>query len=109
MPIANCIVNQANSNYTDDLVELWSDESGINSAHMTINILNSTEQFGQQYKIMATLQLLSIWSSEKVSDLQLGLAKALSTRFKLPIDQVHVVTTVIESSLVVENGEEVSW
>ena len=109
MPIATCIVNERSCTSATEIIEQWSEKSGINSEHMTINIVNSAAQFGKQYKIMATLQLPSIWSSEKVSALQLGLANALSACFKLSIDQVHVVTTIIDSGLVVENGEEISW
>lgn len=58
---------------------------------------------------MATLQLPSVWSQEKVTVLQLGLARALSQYFQLSLEQVHVVTTTINSGLVVENGGQITW
>ena len=114
MPIANCIIvseveeNIILNNQTD-IISDWSQQSGVAREHMTINFIRSLAQFGKQYQVMATLQLPSVWSQEKVSILQLGLATALSKYFQISSEQVHVVTTIIESGLVVENGEEISW
>ncbi|GAA0858913.1 hypothetical protein GCM10009114_30320 [Aliiglaciecola litoralis] len=91
------------------MVELWAKESGIPSEHMTINIVTSTEQHGNKYKVMANLSLPSVWSDREVSLLQFGLAKALSHYYSLTLNDVHVVTTVIMSGRVVESGAEASW
>jgi hypothetical protein len=53
--------------------------------------------------------LPSHWSKENISKLQLGLAKALSKCLRVSIKQVHIVTNIIDSGLVVENGEETTW
>jgi hypothetical protein len=114
MPIANCIINPELSAHTDlsdqtDIISIWSKQSGVAIEHMTINFVSSIAQLGKQYQVMATLQLPSIWSQEKISILQLGLATTLSKCFSIPSEQVHVVTSVIDSGLVVENGEQITW
>jgi hypothetical protein len=109
MPIANCIITAECSKRSGNLIELWSKASGISSKHMTINIVTSSEQLGNQYKVMAHLWLPSIWPTADISSLQLGLAKALSKHFSLAIHDVHVITMLITSGLVVESGQEMIW
>jgi len=109
MPIANCFVSQNCSENSGDLIKIWADESGQSSEHMTINIISTKEQRGHQYSVMANLLLPSMWSKVHISSLQVGLAKALAEYFSIAIEQVHVVTNIIESSLVVENGQEITW
>ena len=112
MPIANCIITpkcQKGSDVSGNLIDLWASESKKSSEKMTINILTSSEQLGQQYTIIANLLLPSIWSSSDISSLQLGLAKALSLSFDLSSKEVFVSTSIVESGMVVEAGKEVDW
>lgn len=112
MPIAHCMVAETYLKKVDgayNLIELWAIESSKSSEHMTINIISNTEQHGKNYGIMANLLLPSVWSNKEISLLQMGLAKALSTYFKAPISDVHVVTTQVNSGMVIENGKEQKW
>ena len=76
---------------------------------MTVNIISIDQQFGSEYAVMANLQLPSVWSSEQVYAIQLGLAQALTCYFSVAVNDVHVVTNVIDSGMVVENGEQAVW
>ena len=109
MPIANCIVTPDCTESQGDLLELWSKESGKSVEHMTINIITRSQQLGNGYAVMANLILPSVWSNSDVSLLQVGLAKALATYFNLSLNHVHVVTQIVDSGLVVENGAEIQW
>ena len=109
MPIVNCVITQECSQGSGNLIELWADESGISSEHMTINIVIGSEQLENKYKIMANLALPSMWSTSDISSLQVGLAKALSQHFALAISEVHVITNIVTSGMVVESGQEVKW
>lgn len=109
MPIANCIVTSECMSSDTDLIELWSKESGQSSESMTVNILFSAQQLGNKYRVMATLHLPSLWSESAISSLQLGLAQALSTHYSLPLDEVFVITNIVESGRVVEAGKEERW
>ena len=112
MPIAHCIVTE---NYLEaydrscNLIELWAIESTKSSEHMTVNIISNTEQQGKKYGIMANLLIPTIWQGEDISLLQLGLAKALSSYFKASLSDVQVITTQVNSGMVVENGKEQQW
>ena len=109
MPIANCIVTPECQNGAEDLVRLWAKESGQSEEHMTINIVVSSQQLGNRYAVMATLILPSLWSAESVSSLQIGLSKALSVYFKIPLEGIFITTNIVESGCVVSNGEEEVW
>lgn len=109
MPIANCIVTQDCEKSAGNLVELWSMESGKASDNMTVNIVSSSLQSGNRYAVMANLQLPSMWSASDISALQRGLARALTKFYGLSKDQVHVITTIVNSGMVVENDEELKW
>lgn len=109
MPIANCVITPECLQDSESLIELWSSESGISAEHMTINLISSSKQIGKNYKIMASLALPSIWSLADISSLQLGLAKALSVNFSVAVSEVHVITTIVSSGMVVESGKEITW
>ncbi|MEM7195123.1 MAG: hypothetical protein AAF402_09245 [Pseudomonadota bacterium] len=92
-----------------DPVTLWAEECGIESEHMTLNILQSSAQYGRTYAAMCTLFLPSLWNTADADRLQTGLARALSRSFDLSDDQVHVITRIVGSGHVVEADEIVTW
>ena len=109
MPIVNCVITQECVPRSGNLIELWASESGMSPEHMTVNIITSSEQLGNKYKIMANLHLPSMWSASDISRLQLSLAKSLSHYFAVAISEVHVITNIVTSSRVVESGQEIKW
>ena len=110
MPIANCIVkSECRESSGSNLIDLWAQESDTSPAHMTVNIIASREQHGSPYSVMANLQMPSLWSDADISSLQLGLAKALAQHYQLDLSDVQVISTLVNSGLVVEAGKELQW
>ncbi len=109
MPIANCVITPDCTEGTGCLIDLWAKESSLSSEHMTINFITSTKQLGNRYKIMANLILPAIWSLKDREALQVGLAVALSSYYSVALQDVHVVTQIVDSGLVVESGKTVTW
>ena len=111
MPIANCFLRDGVTTGTEiqRLTRLWAEESGISDEHMTINVIAGTLQNGAGYRVMAFLYLPSLWSSEDVRRLQVGLATALAKGFEVDAVEVQVITLIVESGHVVENGETQEW
>ncbi len=109
MPIANCIVTSECKAGSGDLIEMWAGESGQSCEHMTINIVTSKQQLGKKYNVMATLYLPSLWPDSSISSLQIGLAKALSQYFSLPLSEIFIITNIVESGKVVAAGQEERW
>lgn len=109
MPIANCFVTQDCPPGAGDIIKFWAHESGISSDHMTVNIIPGSQQFGNKYLVMANLLLPSIWSKSDISKIQAGLSRALAKYFNITLAQVHVVTNIVHSGMVVEAGQEITW
>jgi hypothetical protein len=111
VPIANCFVHGELPSQLeiDALQALWSDEAGIGSEQMTINVIAGTRQTGAPYRVVAFLYLPSLWSSEQVRQLQTGLARALGRGFALAPADIQVITSIVESGQVVEGGETQDW
>jgi hypothetical protein len=109
MPIVNCIITKECVPGSGNLIELWARESGMSPEDVTVNIITSNEQLGNKYKIMANLSLPSMWLASDISRLQLGLARSLSHYFTVAINEVHVITNIVPSGMVVESGQEVKW
>ncbi len=109
MPMAFCWVNKSCQVKAGDLIDMWAAESGESSQHMTVNLLNVDEQLGNAFAVMANLMLPSLWQHEAIRRLQVGLAKALAQYYGLDLQDVFVITQVIESGNVVENGKPITW
>ena len=113
MPIANCFLHDDVPTEleleVDALTALWSQESDISSEQMTINVITGTRQTGTRYRVMAFLYLPSLWRSEQVGRLQVGLARALSRGFAVAPDEVQVITSIVDSGHVVAGGKTQSW
>jgi len=109
MPIANCVISSDCLPGVGDLIELWSRESGQSKEHMTVNLVTGTQQHGKKYAVMATLWLPSIWSKTEISSLQSGLARALATYHGIALSEVHVITQLVNSGMVVEEGNLMQW
>lgn len=111
MPIANCFIQDElpPELEIDALTALWSEESGVASEHMTINLIAGTRQAGAPYRAMAFLYLPTLWSSEQRRQLQVGLARALARGFAVTPSQVQIITSIVGSGHVVEDGETQDW
>lgn len=112
MPVANCVVckdcyQRVNSNRS--LIALWADESGKSAQHMSVNIIEAVQQQGNACPILANLYLPSLWSEQDIDALQTGLAKALARYFEVAVSQVLVITSIVDSGRVVENGQVERW
>jgi hypothetical protein len=111
VPIATCFVHGEVPAEVDidALTEWWSEESGVGSEQMTINLVAGALQSGAPYRVMAFLHLPSLWTSEQVRRLQVGLAGALARSFAVAPAEVQVITSIVESGHVVEGGETQDW
>lgn len=109
MPIANCIVAPNCPPGSGNLIEWWGTSAGIAPDEMTINFIQAQHQLGKPYLVMASLQLPSLWSNTQITQLQTGLSLALARYFQVSEAQVQIITQVIASGQVVENGDTLRW
>lgn len=111
MPIADCFfIGELPADADlDSLIALWSEESDVGPEEMTINLIDGVRQGGSSYRLMALLFLPSLWSADAVRRLQRGLAAALSRGLGLSPADVNVITSIVDSGHVVENGGTQEW
>jgi hypothetical protein len=111
VPIANCFVRDGVGMPGDveGLAREWSRETGASEEHLTINLVPGTRQAGAGYAVMARLHLPSLWAEDDVARLQVGLARTLARSFEIEPADVHVITSIVQSGHVVENGEVQEW
>lgn len=109
MPIANCVISDACEFSDQSIVDTWSHHAGVSPEHMTVNFIRPCKQAGNLYAVMASLMLPSMWDESSINALQTGLATALSEYFEISIGDVHIVTQIIDSGMVVENGDLSIW
>jgi hypothetical protein len=109
MPIANCFLAQASEQPdAQAIVAAWSQRSGIDADEMTVKVVDA-QQGGKAYAVMAWLYLPSLWPEEDVVALGEGLAAALADVLHVDASAVQVLTSIVNSGLVVDGGETLRW
>lgn len=113
MPIATVFVRSDMEPLDDKslarLVPAWAAHADQPAAHMTVNIVDNIVQAGAGFALMAWLDLPDLWPGEAVDALQTGLARALADVFAADIGEVQVITRLVASGHVVEDGAIVRW
>lgn len=111
MPIATCFVREGVASGPDvhALARRWADEAGRGGRDMTVNVVTDVQQAGAPMAVIALLHLPSLWSPPDIQRLQDGLARALQVSFGLGRSDVQVITSVVASGHVVEDGETQEW
>jgi hypothetical protein len=93
----------------DSIVVEWAEEIGVSIKDINITLIESKFQSGNKYKIMANLYLPSLWEIEAISHVQISLLKLLIKRLNLKSEDVFIMTSIIQSGNVVENGMVTKW
>jgi len=111
MPIANCFVKEKQIAQEDiqDLAEKWASEVNIDVKDICVTFIPDCIQVGQQYKALVHLYLPSLWSEDQVHHIQKSLLRILCEFLKVEASEVFIMTSIILSGHVVENGEVVKW
>ena len=111
MPIANCLI--LNEKHLTANIEIlaseWARLIPTNQEYITISFIKVVEQLGKQFEIMVQLYLPSIWKAEEVEKIQLTLLKVLTENLKVKTEEIFIMTSIIQSAHVVENGEIQTW
>lgn len=108
MPIANCLFASEVDPHPERIVTAWSHHSGIDPVEMTVNVVQ-VHQGGKEYAVIASLYLPSLWSGEEAVRLSEGLAAALADVAQVEPSSVQVLTSILTSGSVVEDGTTLRW
>lgn len=93
----------------DTLVVEWANEIAVNIKDININLIETKIQAGNEYKIIANLYLPSLWNDEDISHIQLSLGRLIIKHLNLTLKDVFIMTSIIQSGNVVENGNTKKW
>lgn len=111
MPIGICYIKNKVVDHQkfETHVSKWADKIGVNTSDVSITIIRDFAQFGQTYDILFNLYLPSIWSKKDTSMIQTELLAMLCEAFKIHPKNIFILTNIIQSGHVVENGKIVNW
>ena len=111
MPIANCFIKDTPVDQLElqDLAEKWASEVNVDVKDICLTFSPHCVQGGQQYKVLVNLYLPSLWSDDQVKNIQKSLLGLLMDFLEVTASEVFIMTSIIGSGHVVENGEIVEW
>ena len=111
MPIANCYIRNKQLSQSDleELAGKWAEKLRIGVKDVCLTILADFTQAGQQYEVMINLFLPSLWPEEDVKIIQKTLLELLKNYLKIDSSEIFLITSIIQSGHVLENGEIAKW
>lgn len=111
MPIANCYIKdtQVINNEFQDLATLWAEKINVDVKDICLTFIPNCIQAGQQYEILVNLYLPSLWKKDAIKNIQKSLLMILAGHFHISPKHIFIMTSIIQSGNVVENGEVVEW
>ncbi|MBC9796109.1 hypothetical protein [Sinomicrobium weinanense] len=111
MPILHCFVKQKDvpELLLDSIVKEWGMRIGVADNDICINMVSGFVQAGKSYAILANLYLPALWSDQDVRNIQQSLLEVLSGNFHVREEDIFIMTSIIQSGHVVENGQIITW
>jgi hypothetical protein len=110
MPIAICFLNKSvERDIMNQIAREWSDNIGVDSKDICINYIQNFYQAGQQYEALVNLYLPSLWTDSDIKKIQNELLNVLVKHLHITHNLVFIITSIIESGHVVENGNIITW
>lgn len=111
MPIAHCYLSPSLTHQADfaQLVKDWALEIGVSEKDITLNIISTHQQYGQQYQVMVNLYLPSLWPENAVKNIQESLAALLVKHLSISPQDLFIMTSIIQSGHVYSDGQTEEW
>lgn len=111
MPIAICYTHDKifDKPTLQRVATEWAALIEVDTKDIHISIVSPQIQAGQAYKAMVHLFLPTLWTREAVNKIQLSLHQMLMKHANLTSSEIFVITTLVPSGQVVENGCIIHW
>ncbi len=111
MPIAHCFCKDisVSKNSWAEIALQWAADIGVDLSDVTLNAIPLAAQCGKNYTLMVNLYLPSLWPEADVARIQESLVKILSAKLQLNEADIFVLTSIIQSGHVCENGATLRW
>jgi hypothetical protein len=111
MPIANCFTKNKQSSQQEiqEVAEKWAEQIKVDVKDICLTFIPKCNQGGQQYEVLVNLYLPSLWDQDNIKLIQKSLVNILSDFHNTEASEIFIMTSIIQSGHVVENGEIVEW
>lgn len=111
MPIATCFLKnkKADKNTLDVIANEWSTAINVDVKDISITFVQDYYQAGQNYSALVYLYLPSLWSEKSINNIQTELINLLVKHLNISHDRILIITSIVQSGHVVENGGIVTW
>lgn len=110
MPIAHCLVKtKVSDREAQNMAHVWASEVGVAVKDVCLTFTPIIAQGGQTYKAPINLYLPALWSTADRVHIQQSLAQILAIHLHLSPREIFLITCIVATGHVVENGEIVHW
>jgi hypothetical protein len=111
MPIVNCFIKdkKVSQRELQEFAEKWASELNVEVKDICLTFISNCVQGGQQYEGLVNLYLPSLWTETDINRIQNSLLTNLCELLKTEASKIFIITSIIQSGHVVENGEIVNW
>jgi hypothetical protein len=111
MPIANCYIRNRDlvPGELSNMVSEWARIIEVDTQDVCVNVISGFVQLGKNYTVLVDLNLPSVWQDKEIRKIQVSLLDVLQKYLEVPPEQIFIMTNIIHSGRVVENGEIVVW
>ncbi len=111
MPIANCFINESipDTKILEEMASKFAKDIGVSEQDVCLNFIQNYWQAGIKYKIMCNLFLPSLWNDVDIQRIQSSLKVLLNKYMKATDKEVFIITTMVESGNIIEDGNAVVW
>ena len=87
----------------------WAEKLHIDIKDICLTVLTDFTQVGQQYEVMINLFLPSLGAEEDVKKIQKTLLELLKSYLKINSSEIFLITSIVQSGHVMENGKIAEW
>lgn len=110
MPVAVCYSKTViSTNDLEKVVDEWSELAGVAREDVSITMVNDFIRAGKDYTVVVNLFLPSLWKKNEVIIIEKGFLELLSKYMKIKKEEIFIMTLIIQSQHVIDNGDVVSW
>lgn len=111
MPIATCFLKnkKADDNTLGVIANEWSTVINVDVKDISITFVQDYYQAEQNYSALVYLYLPSLWSEKSIKNIQTEPLNLLIQHLNISHDRILIITSIIQSGHVIENGDVVIW
>ncbi len=111
MPIAVCYLRNKKpiKDELDALAKKWADKINVHIRDISLTAISDFVQAGEQYSAMIHLFLPSLWPEDDIGNIQRTLCEVFREYLNADASEIFILTSIIGSGHVLENGEVAQW